>query len=221
MAVIGKVDCRVFLSYQFFRGQNKQHCRANTTKFFLVLGKIFLYKNFSNKMISVLRKEIAEITPTSVTQGKTYNNNEDCCAAAHAIDKDLSTPAATHTDGGAGWIKLEFDKIYFIHKVVIYYKFYTNWYDPNEACITRIDVFEGCVSNDNNVDVSVYQGDVKQKSCGTLQLTYGLEQSDQIYTLLCNARGDTVKLSKDTGVIAIYEIATIGTSKFSSMHVLI
>ena len=32
-----------FLSYQLFMTQNKLHCRANTTKSFLVLGKI-LYK---------------------------------------------------------------------------------------------------------------------------------------------------------------------------------
>ena len=33
-----------FLSYQLFRRQNKQHCRDNTTKSFLVLGKIDLHK---------------------------------------------------------------------------------------------------------------------------------------------------------------------------------
>ena len=64
----------------------------------------------------------------------------------------------------------------------------------------------------NNVDVSVYQGDIKQKSCGTLQLTYGLEQSDQIYTLICNTEGDTVKLSKSfssSGYIAVNEVAVV------------
>ena len=61
--------------------------------------------------------------------------------------------------------------------------------------------------------MSVYQGDVKQKSCGTLQLTYGLEQSDQIYTLLCNTKGDTVKLSKNIGSIAVFEVVVIGTGK--------
>ena len=66
----------------------------------------------------------------------------------------------------------------------------------------------------NNVDVSVYQGDTKQKSCGTLQMTYGLKQSDQIYTLLCNTEGDTVKLSKSTGKIAVYEVAVTKTGKF-------
>ena len=64
------------------------------------------------------------------------------------------------------------------------------------------------MDNDNNVDVSVYLEEVKQKSCGTLQLTYGLEQSDQIYTLLCNTEGDNVKLTKNTnnGAIMVYEV---------------
>ena len=67
-----------------------------------------------------------------------------------------------------------------------------------------------CVDNGKNVSVSVHQGEVKQKSCGTLNLTYGLEQSDQIYTLLCNTEGDTVKLSKDHGNIVVLEMAVTG-----------
>ena len=59
--------------------------------------------------------------------------------------------------------------------------------------------------------MSVYQGEVKQKSCGTLQLTYGLEQSDQIYTLICNIEGDNVKLSKSKGYLLVIDIAV--TSK--------
>ena len=152
-----------------------------------------------------------------MTQRGTFNNDEVCCTAAHAVDGDLSTHAVTHTLDGAGWIKLEFDKTYFIHKVVIYYWFYDGWYNPDEACVVHgVRGFMNCVNNDitnNNVDVSVYQGDVKQKSCGTLELTYGLEQSDQIYTLLCNTRGNTLKLSKSTGNIAAYEIAITGTGK--------
>ena len=57
-----------------------------------------------------------------------------------------------------------------------------------------------------NVDVSVYQGNIKQKSCGTLQPNYGLEQTDQIYTLICNAEGDSVKLRKSTGLLELSEI---------------
>ena len=144
-------------------------------------------------------------------QGKTYENKEKLWKSEHAIDKDLSTASATYTEHGAGWLKLDFGKSHFIHQIIIYFWFYTDWFDPGEYCVQSVDNFKKCVDYDNNVDVSVYQGEVKQKSCGTLQLTYGLEQSDQIYALLCNTRGDTVKLSKDVGHIAVCEIVVIGT----------
>ena len=154
---------------------------------------------------------MAEITPTSVTQGKTAHNDETNWAAAHAIDRNLSTAAVTHTDNGAGWLKLQFDDIHPIHKVIIYDIFYTNWYDPENSCVMSIENFKNCVDVNNNVDVSVYQGEALQKSCGTLQLTYGLEQSDQIYTLICNTEGDNVRLSKSTGNIAVFEVVVINT----------
>ena len=154
-----------------------------------------------------LEKQANEITPSTVTRGKSRSNhNEQCCGAGNVVDKDLSTHAVTDTVDGTGWLKLEFDRTYFIDKTVIYTRFYTDWYDPNHGCLKNEAGFKACVDSDNNVDVSVYQGEVKQKSCGTLQLTYGLEQSDQIYTLVCNVEGDSVKLSKSTGVIAVYEI---------------
>ena len=134
---------------------------------------------------------------------------------AHAIDKDLSTLAiAMPNYNGISWLKLQSDKTYFIHKVVIYYRFYTDWYDNSWWCAQSVANFRACVDDDNNADVSVYQGEVQQKSCGTLQLTYELEQSDQIYTLLCNAEGDTVKLSKSTGRISVFEVAITGKGKF-------
>ena len=145
-----------------------------------------------------------------MTQGKTYHNDEEGFAAAHAIDRDLSIAAATHTDNGAGWLKLQFDRTYFINKLVIYSRFYTDWYYPNDWCVESVSNFKACMDTDDNVDVSVYQGDVKQKSCGTLQLTYGLKQSDQIYTLICNTEGDTVKLSKSNGAIVVFEVIVTG-----------
>ena len=153
------------------------------------------------------------MTPTRVTHGKTFNNNEAGYAVAHIIDGDLHSKSVTGTSNGVAWLKIEFDRIYFINKVVIYYMFVTNWYDTNSWCPKSVSNFKSCVNQDNNVDVSVYQGDVKQKSCGTLQLTYGLEQSDQIYTLLCMAEGDTVKLSKNTGVIQICEAVVVALGK--------
>ena len=159
------------------------------------------------------KQEIGEIRPTISTQGKTHSS-EALYAAAHAIDKDLSTVAATKTANGAGWLKLQFDKGYFIHKVVIYYIFYTNWYKHSSNwCAKSEDNFKNCVNNDTNVDVSVYLGDTKQGSCGKLQLTYGLEQSDQIYTLFCNTEGDTVKLNKESGLISVGEVAVTTRGK--------
>jgi hypothetical protein len=113
-------------------------------------------------------------------------------------------------------LKLEFGKIYLIHRIRIYYRFRTNWFFRDDHCTVSDLAFMDCVDKNNNVDVSVYKGDVKQKSCGTLKLTYGLEQSDQIYTLICNTEGDTVKLSKDTGRLALFEIVVTWTGKTMS-----
>ena len=149
-----------------------------------------------------------------MTQGKTLADKE-AYTPLHAIDNDLSTRAVTETAEGTGWLKLQFGKTHFIHKAIIYYGFYTNWYTHTDSdwCAESLANYKFCVDRHNNVDVSVYQGDVKQKSCGTLKLTYGLEQSDQIYTLICNAEGDTVKLSKSTGHINVAEVAVISSGK--------
>ena len=80
------------------------------------------------------------------------------------------------------------------------------------------------MDRETNVDVSVYQGQAQQKSCGTLQLTYGLNQADQIYTLLCNIEGDTVKLSKTTEYISVHEVVVTtsrsrtGNHKFTQLN---
>jgi hypothetical protein len=153
---------------------------------------------------------VAEITPVRVTQGATLQDNEKVHGVAKATDKDLSTSAVTKDANEARWMKIELGKEIFVHKILIYYSFYTNWYNPSNFCAKSVSNFKKCVDMDNNVDVSVYQGDEKQKSCGTLKLTYGLEQSDQIYTLICGKEGDTVKLSKDKGNVAVFEIVVTG-----------
>ena len=162
-------------------------------------------------LISERREQISEIVPIKVTQGNTVNNNEEWFAAKYAVDKFLPTFTATETADGTGWLKLEFDKSYTINFVVVYYRFYNNWYHQFSWCLQSEERFKACANDANNVDVSVYQGDVLQKSCGTLQLTYGLEQSDQIYTLLCNTEGDNLKLSKSSGKIIVAEIAVATT----------
>ena len=108
-------------------------------------------------------------------------------------------------------MKLEFGRTYFIRAITIYDLFYTNWYDPNSWCMHGNSNYRACKDKNSNVDVAVYQGDEKQVDCGTLQITYGLEQADQIYSLACRAHGDTVLLTKSktstgAGEITIYEI---------------
>ena len=143
-----------------------------------------------------------------MTQGGAIQTNEE---AENAVDKDLSTEAVSNTVDGASWLKLEFGQTHFIDKVVIYYRFYTDWYDPNNWCVQSEMHFITCVDDHQSTDVSVYQGEVKQKSCGTLQLTYGLNQEDQIYTLLCDSKGDSVTLSKTTGKMVVFEVVVIGS----------
>ena len=128
-----------------------------------------------------------------------------------AVDKNLVTRAAT--GGDSPWLKLEFDEKHLIHKVMIYSRFYTDWFNPVDNCVSDDDSWKTCVNKSNDVDVSVYKDGILVKSCGTLQLTYGLKQSDQIYTLVCNTEGNELLLSKALGDIKIWEIVVIGTGK--------
>ena len=161
---------------------------------------------------------MAEITPVSVTQQKTktYNGDETAFQAAHAVDKDLSTFSGAEPVDGEVWLKLEFGRTYFIHTITIYHRFYTNWYDPANWCVKSYSNYQACKDAFNNVDIAVYQGDEKQADCGTLQMTYGLEQEDQIYTFTCSAEGDTVLLSKTSGNIAVYEIVVTTSGNYSN-----
>ena len=168
---------------------------------------IFIYSTSSER-----RLYGREVTPTGVTNGKEFDSTPEHWAAAHAADTDLYTCAATPTETEPSWIKLEFGQTYYIEGIVIYHRFFTYWYDVNH-CGKSEENFKKCIDQGNNVDVSVYQGNVKRKSCGTLQLTYGLEQSDQIYTLRCNSKGDSVTLSKSASssysYIAVCEVVVI------------
>ena len=112
-------------------------------------------------------------------------------------------------------MKLEFEKNHLIHKVVIYFRFYTDWFNTNDNCVSDEDAWKTCVDKSNNIDVSVYKDGELRKSCGTLQLTYGPEQSAQIYTLICNTGGNELLLSKTSGDIKIWEIQVIGTGKYN------
>ena len=63
--------------------------------------------------------------------------NEEKYFAVNAIDKDLSTVAILEPLNGESWLKLEFDETHFIHKIVIYYQFYTDWSSSSEYWCTK------------------------------------------------------------------------------------
>ena len=156
--------------------------------------------------------EVAEITPINATQEKTYEGDEERLGARLAIDKDLATGAGIGTEQkNGGWWKADFGNVHFIHKVIIHHRFFNNWFSSESRfCSESVSNFERCLRSHNNTAVSVYLREEKKKSCGTLKLTSGLEQSDQIYTLVCNIRGDSLILSKTTGNIGVTEVIVIG-----------
>ena len=122
----------------------------------------------------------------------------------------MSTQAvADPDDENISWLKLELGKTFFVNKIHVYLLFYNYWYFPNNYCVRNDDKFKECADAATNVDVSVYKG-AKQKSCGTLQLTYEKDQSDQIYTLICNTEGDMVKFSRVAGYVKVFEVSVIG-----------
>ena len=130
--------------------------------------------------------------------------------AAYAIDKDLSTRSNARVLDGEVWLKIELGSTTYIHRIVIYYIFYTDWFHPSSWFAESEDNFKKTIRGTNKVDVSVYQGDVKERFCGKLQLTEALDQSDQIYTIVCNAEGDTVKFSKKNDNIVVADVIILG-----------
>ena len=145
----------------------------------------------------------------------TQQTDDECCGAGLAFDKDLTTVAASIAGPETAdiWIKIKLRKSSYIQKVIIHLGFYKNWYDPTESCVQDVGKYEKCKDEQNNVNVEVFQGDTLEKSCGTLRVSYGQNQGNQIYSFFCNADGDTVLLSKSLGQIAASEIVVIGDGK--------
>ena len=84
--------------------------------------------------------------------------------------------------------------------MTIYYRFYTDWWaDANIGtgwCHKSVSNWNDCITEHSNVLVSVFSNGSSKKLCGTLHLSPGLTQNDQIYTILCHSEGDAVRLHK-------------------------
>ena len=98
----------------------------------------------NNNLFSALQPVTGELTPVTTTQLKSYDDDEDQYKAAHAVDKDLSTVSVAETKNGETWLKLEFERNYFIHTITIYHQFYTNWYDPAHWCVQSYSNYQTC-----------------------------------------------------------------------------
>lgn len=79
--------------------------------------------------------------------------------------------------------------------------------------------WEYCLRSDSGMDVSVYQGEDKVKSCGTLVLDPSrTEREEQVYSFSCDVIGDVVFLSKSDNNIVLYELQTIVSGIIIVMH---
>ena len=173
------------------------YCTFDLIYQFIVILKRFYGTPLNHNLTEPVR-EPGEITPVRASQHETLDHHFECCPAKNAIDRDLATGSMASARSGYGWIKLEFRRTYFIHKVVIYGRFYTDWFPEIPGyCSENESQYQRCLNYDlRYVDVAVYRGDTHKAHCGRIPTSYGLKQEDQIYTMFCNAMGDTVKLEK-------------------------
>ena len=157
----------------------------------------------------MLKPGNTEIIPTSISKF----GEVECCQIENAIDKVISTSAeiVIGDSKSEAWLKVEFGEVKFIHKVTVYFRFYTHWYRPSNNCVRNVETFKECVDRENDVELLALQGETVSKVCGTFQRTYGPEQSDQMYTLVCNTEGDSIKLRKEGGRgLKILEVVVTG-----------
>ena len=145
-------------------------------------------------LISATRQRLSdEITPVSVEHSGTKDDDEECCAAAHATDLELRTRSFTipGSDGNA-WLKVNLAKLNCIHQVIRYYKgnpYYT-WTCTSTDC-------SSCKGN----------------YCSDYLLTVSAERtsSDDLPIIPDCRYGDTVKLELVSGgIFSVYEIAITG-----------
>ena len=146
-------------------------------------------------LISATRQRLSdEITPVSVEHSGTKDDDEECCAAAHATDLELRTRSFTipGSDGNA-WLKVNLAKLNCIHQVIKYVsngKLYLIW---------------TCTSSDCSTCRSYY--------CNDYLLTTSAERtsSDDLPLIEDCKYGDSIKIESVDGASFVeYEIAIIG-----------
>jgi len=79
------------------------------------------------------------------------------------------------------WLKLELGEAQFVHKIVVYQIFYTNW-DGKSGCTADETAYRDCKENQSGTEIAVLLEEQTAKTCGTLTLNTGLEQVNQTYS---------------------------------------
>ena len=148
------------------------------------------------------------------SHGEVFGKNAEKHGSKHAFDGNLETKSATRE-----WLKLEFGRSYFIHRVVIYFQFFAGWYDSTDYCVQDLAKFSICAKGRNGTKVAVHEGDKEKKSCGQIVTTLRPNQKDQIHDLVCNVRGNAVVISEgENGFVAIQEVVIQSTGKQISLY---
>ena len=129
--------------------------------------------------------------------------------AAFFIYHDISTYSVALVSGESVWVDLNLGGLHYIHRVTIYYNFYTDWWPDSSSafnwCQESLSNWDGCTAANDNPHVSVFANGANQKLCGTLQISSGLTQKDHIYPFLCHIKGDVVRLHKSENSIVFAE----------------
>ena len=148
-----------------------------------------------------------QIYPTSVSVSKLWDSNRP---ATFFIDHDISTYSVALVSGESVWVDLNLGGLHYIHRVTIYYNFYTDWWPDSSSafnwCQESLSNWDGCTAANANPHVSVFANGANQKLCGTLQISSGLTQKDHIYTFLCHSKGDAVRMHKASRFILFADI---------------
>ena len=143
--------------------------------------------------------------------GKTDDNSS---FPKFAVDGDLSTSAILNPEGGSAWLKLDFDEKLHIHKVLMYNEYYRDWFWES-GCQESLADYRKCVDMLKSVEIDVFNGEEKVKFCGQPRLNYGLRQRDQMYTVMCNRLGNSVRLTTFDSVIRVFELVVISRGEYN------
>ena len=146
-------------------------------------------------VISATRQRLSdEIIPASAEHSRTYRDNEEVYAAAHAIDLDPDTSAYTQQNSdGEAWLKVNLAELNCIHQVI--------WYNSDSSpYLTWTCTSTDCSSCEGNI-------------CSNFLLTTSGEiTSSEDLPLIPDCKyGDTVKIDRVSGSsFYVYEIAITG-----------